>query len=233
MQAVILTGTIAGFVHVVSGADHLIAMVPAAINNPQKALKNSFSWGLGHSSGVLLLAFLAIFIKDITPLNKFSSIAEFLVGISLLIVGVFAIKNSFQLSLHSHSHKHGNGISHRHLHFHVKEQKNNKHSHVKEQKNNKHSHALTGLGLLHGIAGGSHFLAVLPALALPLTSACLYLISYLIGSLISMNLFTCLISFTTFKASQKFIKRLIALAGGLSFSLGLFWIQRSASVFLN
>ncbi len=222
MQAVILTGIVAGFVHVVSGADHLIAMAPAAINNPQKALKNSFSWGLGHSSGVLLLAFLAIFIKDITPLNKFSSIAEFLVGLSLLIVGVFAIKSSFQLSIHSHSHKHENGIAHRHFHF-----------HVKEQKSNKHSHALTGLGLLHGIAGGSHFLAVLPALALPLTSAFLYLISYLIGSLISMNLFTCLISFTTFKASQKFIKRLIAVAGGLSFSLGLFWIQRSASVFLN
>jgi len=46
MQAVILTGIVAGFVHVVSGADHLIAMTPAAINNPQKALKNSFSWGL-------------------------------------------------------------------------------------------------------------------------------------------------------------------------------------------
>ena len=224
MQAVILTGIVAGFVHIVSGADHLIAMAPAAINNPQKALKNSFSWGLGHSSGVLLLAFLAIFIKDITPFNQFSNIAELLVGISLLIVGVFAIKNSFQLSIHSHSHQHENGIAHRHFHFHVKEQKNN---------NNKHSHALTGLGLLHGIAGGSHFLAVLPALALPLTSACLYLISYLIGSLISMNLFTCLISFTSSKASQKFIKRLIALAGGLSFSLGLFWIQRSASVFLN
>ena len=222
MQAVILTGIVAGFVHVVSGADHLIAMAPAAINNPQKALKNSFSWGLGHSSGVLFLAFLAIFIKDITPLNKFSSIAEFLVGISLLVVGVFAIKNSFQLSIHSHSHKHENGIAHRHFHF-----------HVNEQKNNRHSHALTGLGLLHGIAGGSHFLAVLPALALPLTSACLYLISYLIGSLTSMNLFTCLISLTIFKASQKFIKRLIAVAGGLSFSLGLFWIQRSASVFWN
>ena len=82
MQAVIFTGIIAGFVHVISGADHLIAMAPAAINNPQKALKNSFSWGLGHSSGVLLLAFLAIFIKDITPLNKFSNIAEFLVGIN-------------------------------------------------------------------------------------------------------------------------------------------------------
>tara|TARA_B100001989_G_scaffold242229_1_gene208802 strand:+ start:109 stop:780 length:672 start_codon:yes stop_codon:yes gene_type:complete len=223
MQAVILTGTIAGFVHVISGADHLIAMAPAAINNPQKAQANSFSWGLGHSSGVLLLAFLAIFIKDITHLNKLSSFAEFLVGLSLLIVGVFAIKNSFQLSMHKHSHKHENGIAHSHFHLHYKDQKKNK----------KQSHALTGLGLLHGIAGGSHFLAVLPALALPITSACIYLISYLIGSLISMNLFTCLISFTTFHASQKFIKKLIAFAGGLSFSMGLFWIQRSALIFWN
>ena len=54
MPAVILTGIFAGCVHVVSGADHLIAMAPAAINNPQKAFKNSFSWGLGHSSGCLL-----------------------------------------------------------------------------------------------------------------------------------------------------------------------------------
>ena len=223
MQAVILTGVLAGFVHVISGADHLIAMAPSAINSPQKALKNGFSWGLGHSSGVSLLAFFAIFIKDVTPLNKLSNIAEFLVGISLLIVGVFAIKNSFQLSIHSHSHKHENGFAHRHYHFHTKEQKNN----------NKHSHALTGLGLLHGIAGGSHFLAVLPALALPIISACFYLISYLFGSLISMNLFTCLISFTTLNVGQKFIKRLISVAGGLSFSMGLFWIQRSAFIFLN
>ena len=222
MQTVILTGVLAGFVHVISGADHLIAMVPSAIKSPKKALKNGFSWGLGHSSGVLLLAFFAIFIKDIAPLNTFSNIAEFLVGISLLIVGVIAINNSFQLSMHSHSHKHENGLAHRHYHF-----------HTKEQKNNKHSHALTGLGLLHGIAGGAHFLAVLPALALPLISACFYLISYLIGSLISMNLFTCLISFTTLNVGPKFIKRLILFAGGLSFSMGLFWIQRSAFIFLN
>ena len=223
MHAVILTGILAGLIHVLSGADHLIAMAPSAINSPKIALKNSFSWGLGHSSGVVLLTVLAIFIKDITPLNNFSNIAELLVGISLLFVGVYAIKNSFQLSIHTHTHKHENGIAHRHYHFHIKEQKNN----------NKHSHALTGIGLLHGIAGGSHFLAILPALALSLTNACAYLISYLIGSLISMNLFTCLISFTTLNISQKFMKRLIAFAGGLSFSMGLFWIQKSTVLFLN
>ena len=77
----------------------------------------------------------------------------------------------------------------------------------------------------------SHFLAVLPALALPLPNAFTYLIAYITGSTLSMNLFACLISFTTFKANQKFIKRLIAFAGGLSFSMGVFWVQKS-TIFL-
>jgi hypothetical protein len=109
------------------------------------------------------------------------------------------------------------------LHFHSDDKK----------KHNKHSHALTGLGLLHGLAGGSHFLAVLPALALPLPNALAYLISYLSGSLASMVLFTCLISVTTLNAGQKFIRRLIAFAGGLSFSMGLFWVQKSTVLFLT
>ncbi|ABM72664.1 marine cyanobacterial conserved hypothetical protein [Prochlorococcus marinus str. MIT 9515] len=222
MQVVIVTGIIAGFVHVVSGADHLIAMAPSAITSPKIAAKNSISWGLGHSSGVIFLAVLAVFIKDITPLSKFSNFAEFFVGISLLIVGVFAIKNSLPLNIHSHSHQH-NGVAHHHLHFHSEAKK----------KDNKHSHALTGLGLLHGLAGGSHILAVLPALALPLISASAYLISYLIGSLASMILFTGLISLTTLNTGQKFLRRLIAFAGGLSFSMGLFWVQKSTALFLT
>ena len=222
MQVVILTGILAGFIHVVSGADHLIAMAPSAITNPKIALKNSISWGLGHSSGMIVLAVLALFIKDITPLDKFSNFAEFLVGISLLIVGVIAIKSSLQLNVHSHSHRH-DGVAHHHFHFHTKAQK----------KHNKHFHPITGLGLLHGLAGGSHFLAILPALALPISNAFVYLISYLIGSLVSMILFTCLISITTFKAGQKSIRRLIAFAGGLSFSMGLFWVEKSTALFLT
>ena len=222
MQVVILTGILAGFVHVVSGADHLIAMAPSAIMSPKFAIRNSISWGLGHSSGVVILAVLAIFIKDITPLDKFSNFAEFLVGISLLIVGIFTIKNSLNSNIHSHSHQH-NGVAHHHLHFHSKSQK----------KHNKHSHALTGLGVLHGLAGGTHFLAVLPALALPIPNAFAYLISYLIGSVASMTLFTFLISVTTLNSGQNFIRKLIAFAGGLSFSMGIFWVQKSTALFLN
>ena len=47
MQVVIVTGILAGFIHVVSGADHLIAMAPSSITSPKIAARNSISWGLG------------------------------------------------------------------------------------------------------------------------------------------------------------------------------------------
>ena len=223
MQYVISTGLIAGIIHVISGADHLIAMAPSSITSPKHALKNGLSWGLGHSSGVILLSFLAIFFKDLTHLNKFSYFAEFLVGVSLLVIGFIAIKNSFKLNIHSHLHKHNNGIFHKHFHFH--QNKNKIH--------NRHSHALTSLGILHGIAGGSHLIAVIPALALPAQEAFAYLIAYLIGSLSIMTLFTYLVSVSTLNAGNYFGKRLIGFAGGISFSMGLFWIQKSSYFFMT
>tara|TARA_B100000963_G_scaffold341779_1_gene341873 strand:- start:44 stop:715 length:672 start_codon:yes stop_codon:yes gene_type:complete len=223
MQYIISTGLVAGVIHVVSGADHLIAMAPSSITSPKDALKNGITWGLGHSSGVFLLSILAIFFKDLTHLNKFSYFAEFLVGLSLLIIGVLAIKNSFKFNIHSHKHHHKDGFSHDHLHYH-----NNK-----NKKHNRHSHALASLGILHGIAGGSHLIAVIPALALPVQEASAYLISYLIGSLFIMTFFTYLISISTFNAGQLFVKRMIAFAGGISFSMGLFWVQKSSNLFMG
>tara|TARA_Y100000589_G_scaffold309229_1_gene326493 strand:- start:1545 stop:2300 length:756 start_codon:yes stop_codon:yes gene_type:complete len=216
-------GLSAGILHVVSGADHLVAMAPSSITSPKSALKNGLSWGLGHSSGIIILSILSIFIRDIIPLERFSSIAEFLVGISLLAIGGIAIRNARNFGIHSHQHEHDNGISHKHFHYH---QNKNLHS------NN--SHALTGLGLLHGIAGGSHLVPLIFVITIPnLQGAILYLFAYLIGSLIIMSLFTYLISISTLNFGKKQINRLVAFAGGISFSVGLFWIQRSSFIFLT
>lgn len=41
----VLTGFSAGAVHVVSGADHIVAMAPSSVRKPRVALINGLAWG--------------------------------------------------------------------------------------------------------------------------------------------------------------------------------------------
>ena len=165
----IITGVAAGALHVVGGVDHLVAMAPVAMRHPRIALRNGLAWGLGHSTGVLLLSSIAILVKDLAHIERMSSFAEFSVGIALLVVGALAIRTAFGLSIHAHVHNHEDGSAHEHIHLHF----------GGRQKHNPHAHASTSLGVLHGLAGATHLVAVFPALALPPIGAVVYMAAYL------------------------------------------------------
>ena len=102
----VLTGFAAGAVHVVGGADHLVAMAPFSMRRPMQAVKSGMAWGGGHSLGVVLLGVVAIFFKDLIHVESMSAWAEFLVGVSLLVIGALAIRTAFGLELHTHDHHH-------------------------------------------------------------------------------------------------------------------------------
>ena len=214
----IITGFAAGAVHVVSGADHMVAMAPSSVRKPSVALIDGLAWGIGHSAGVLILSTLGILAKDLINIEQMSSYAEFLVGISLLIVGFLAIRTSMKVNIHMHQHMHGDEIPHKHFHF---------HSHGK-QLDRSHTHAATGLGVLHGFAGASHLVAVIPALALPLFGAFAYLFAYLLGSVFAMGCVVLGISFATSKANKMFYPFLMRSIGSLSIVTGIFWLQKTS-----
>ena len=217
----ILTGFAAGAVHVVGGADHLVAMAPFSLRQPVAALRAGLAWGAGHSLGVVLLALVAIWFKDLIHVEAMSSWAEFLVGVALLVVGALAIRTAFGLELHTHEHRHDAGAStHQHLHLHVRGQSNHR----------RHAHAASGLGLLHGLAGASHLIAVIPALALPPLGALAYLLAYLAGSIAAMAAVVVVVSLVTLKSSARLLPALVGLTGGLSIVTGAIWLQKTSSV---
>ncbi len=218
----IITGLAAGSLHVVSGADHLVAMVPRAFRKPRQAITEGLAWGLGHSTGVLILSLIAILFKDWTHLEKMSSLAEFCVGISLLIIGVFAVRASLGLNIHKHIHSHVSGDKHEHFHFHL----------YGNKKHNLHHHASASLGIIHGLAGAGHLLAVFPALALPALGALSYVISYLIGSIATMTAFVSIVSFATFRSSQRILPWMFRIAGILSIVTGIIWLQKTSVLIL-
>ena len=214
----ILTGFAAGAVHVVSGADHMVAMAPSSICKPRVALIEGLSWGIGHSAGVVILSIIGILAKDLINIELMSSYAEFLVGISLLIVGFIAIRTSLKVNIHVHQHMHGEEMPHKHFHFHS----------LGSKLHRSHTHAATGLGVLHGFAGASHLVAVIPALALPLFGALAYLFSYLLGSIFAMGCVVLGISFATSKANKMFYPFLMRSIGALSIVTGIFWLQKTS-----
>ena len=223
MIEAIFAGLVFGIVHVISGPDHFIALAPSSFSEPKTAFRNSLSWGLGHSSGLIIPIVIAFSINDNENplLEKFSSYAELLVGFALILVGIFAVKLALGLRLHSHKHEHKEGISHQHLHFHTKESLQ------------RHSHTFSGLGLLHGLAGWRHYVAILPTINDEFTTiqVSIYFISYLIGSIAIMNLFTCLLSSFSLRLGQKFVKRLVGFAGSMSIVLGFIWLQNNFILF--
>ena len=216
----ILTGFAAGAVHVVSGADHMVAMAPSTLKKPIVAFKDGLAWGIGHSAGVLILSILGILAKDLINIELMSSYAEFFVGISLLIVGALAIRTSLNVNIHMHQHMHGEEKPHKHFHFHSPGRK----------LHNSHTHAATGLGVLHGFAGASHLLAVIPALALPLFGGLVYLFAYLLGSVFAMGCVVLGISFATSKANKMFYPFLMRSVGALSIVTGIFWLQKTSNL---
>ena len=223
MIEVIGSGLIFGIGHVISGPDHLIALVPSSLSKPKAALRNSLSWGLGHSSGLIIPVIIAFSIndKDNLFLARFSSYAEILVGVTLILVGIFALKLALGLRLHSHKHEHKEGLSHQHLHFHTKETLQ------------MHSHTFSGLGLLHGLAGWRHYVSILPTVTdnFTFTQIYIYFISYLIGSIAIMVIFTFLLSRSSLRLGQKFAKRLVGFGGSISIVLGCFWLQNNLVLF--
>ena len=99
-------GLIAGVLHVLSGPDHLAALLPIAVEQPRQAVRIGVSWSLGHGLGVLVLGGVAYILRGAIDIEAASAWAEAAVGLVLLYLGVRALRASRLLATrdrHPHS----------------------------------------------------------------------------------------------------------------------------------
>jgi ABC-type nickel/cobalt efflux system permease component RcnA len=179
----VLTGLLAGVVHVLTGPDHLAAVAPIAADSRGRAWSAGLMWGIGHSSGTWLLAAVAIAFREAIRVDVVSEWSERVVGVVLIGVGLWALRRVLIGHVHAHNHTHG-GVTHVHIHAHA-------HPHAPgTARPHVHKHGALGIGTLHGLAGTSHLLGILPALALPTRSgAVVYIVAFGVGSIIAMTAF--------------------------------------------
>jgi hypothetical protein len=192
-----LAGTLAGFVHVLSGPDHLAAVAPLASEGQRGSWRAGALWGLGHSSGVIIVGLLALMLRSWLPIESLSSWSERMVGVVLIGIGLWGFHRAFRSRAQTHSHA--------------------------------HPRAAFGVGILHGLAGSSHFLGVLPALALPGLAASLgYLGGFGLGTVAAMSGFATVIGLIATRTQQRgpvATKWLLSACSTAALVVGIAWLS--------
>ena len=179
MMLVALSGAVAGIFHVLSGPDHLAAVAPLAASDRARGWRAGWTWGIGHASGVMVVAVLAVLLRDaLPPLDWISAWGERTVGGALIALGLWSLSHAARLRRTPHTH---GALRHDHVHA----QRG-----PRWRRRLGHGHASFAVGVLHGIAGSSHFFGVLPALALPTPAASFgYIAAFGIGTVAAMTAF--------------------------------------------
>lgn len=207
----VLSGALAGLVHVLSGPDHLAAVAPLAIADRRRGWLAGCTWGIGHTSGVVTIAVLAVLLRDLLPsVDLISAWSERLVGAALIAVGFWALRAALRIRTSPHAH---GPLTHEHVHVQAGPALTRRLG---------HAHASFLMGVLHGIAGSSHFLGVLPALALPTRSAALaYIAAFGVGSIVAMTGFGAALGAAPGPRTER---AFMLSAAALAFGVGATWL---------
>ena len=222
----IVSGFLAGTIHVMAGPDHLAAVAPLSMDGKESSWRTGMRWGFGHAGGVILVGLLSLGLREVLPIHALSQWAERLVGVALLGVGLWGLHKAFRNRVHVHEHTH-DGATHQHIHVHThggeshSSAEASRHSHT-------HTHAAFAIGTLHGLAGSSHFLGVLPALAFPSTAQAIsYLAAYGVGTIAAMTGFSSaigLVSQTILLKRAGAYRSLMVLFSASAMVVGGYWL---------
>lgn len=193
---VLLSGILASSLHVVSGPDHLAAVTPLAIESKNKSWSIGMAWGFGHIFGVLLIGLLFMLFREVIPVEEISQYSEQIVGLVLIVIGVWALRKVIKKSpdaAHTHNHSHKTNMR-----------------------------TSLSVGILHGLAGVSHILAIIPALALPTRfDAGMYVAGFSIGTIVAMIVYSYLLGLI---AEKSFISNKLAFLKGFRLTGSIFTI---------
>lgn len=218
-------GVAAGFLHTLAGADHLAALTPLTIG--RSYIRASFLgalWGLGHSTGQLILGLLMVLLKDrfqalVPALSKWGGTT---VGLTLLAIGALGVYESFfEQETHEQAVQtvslEGGTLSND-----TAATLGTNSSTKKEKKG--FGLATFATGIIYGLQPDALFV-IIPALALPTKiAAAAYIIMFVFGTVTAMGAYTGVIGATSAaikKSNSSMTQKLSGAASFIAIVIGL------------
>ncbi len=224
-----VAGLSAGAIHVLAGPDHLAAVAPLAADRERRPWAAGLLWGLGHAAGVVVVGLAALLLREVLPVERLSEWSERLVGLVLIAIGAWGIRQALRQSVHVHEHQH-DGSRHSHMHVHPRSADHAApHAHGAEAAHlHVQAQAAFGVGILHGLAGSAHFLGILPALAFSVRAeAVAYVAAFAVGTVAAMTLFAALIGWVARRFSRggaRLYRGLLFAFGVAAIAVGIAWL---------
>ena len=191
--AALALGIILGIRHSLD-PDHVVAVstIVSEYRNPLRSFWVGISWGLGHTTTLLIIGVVIIALRLTIP-ERMALLFEFFVGVMLVGLGAQVIYSFRQKKVHQHAHGHQEAA---HEHF---------HSHAQSPAHTPEHHEAHGVGkpflrkksylvgTVHGVAGSAALtLLVLASIESPLAGLA-YILLFGLGSVLSMGVMTILI----------------------------------------
>jgi len=194
LLAALVLGILLGSKHSLD-PDHVVAVstIVSEYKNPLRSFWVGISWGLGHTTTLLIIGIVIIALRLTIP-ERMALLFEFAVGVMLVGLGIQVIYSFRKKKVHQHAHGHEEEAHH---HF---------HSHSKSPEHVPEHHDTHGIGkpflrrksyligLVHGLAGSAALtLLVLASIESPI-AALAYIALFGVGSVLSMGIMTVIIS---------------------------------------
>ncbi len=214
----LLTGLVLGMRHAfdrdhVAAVTHFVSLEP----DPLKSAWFGLRWAIGHAVAVLVLGSLILLLGfKFDP--SFERYAELLVGVSLLVLGVWRLILLVQEGRHAHPHAHP--------------QKKHSHQHSHEPgKGHVHWFAPTLVGLVHGASGTAEVFVLIPITFISTSwLAYTYIGLFSFGCAASMSGYGYLAGRFYRRASEtgkRIYRALVVLTSLSGLVLGLVWIFKN------
>jgi cytochrome c biogenesis protein CcdA len=221
------TAFVLGLIHAID-VDHAVAVSTFVAGRPalRTAIGYGVRWGAGHSVAVLAAGSLVLALGlRIDP--RFDQWAESAVGVMLIALGLLALRSLRNLHLHGPP-AHGD---HAHLHVHGQAPTKHEHGHPTPREAHHHPRRPMLVGLLHGLAGTSGALAIVPVTLLSSWQAGLaYLVAFCVGVTSGMVLFALGLAEALRRTSARSLswgRRIGQLIALVSIITGAYWISSS------
>ncbi|TMW61121.1 hypothetical protein Poli38472_013584 [Pythium oligandrum] len=90
VPTIIATGLLLGVVHVITGPDHLSALIVLSAGSSWRSCQLGMRWGCGHSVGLIVVTAIFLAVNKQFDVDKFGTYCDFFVGLLMITLGCWS-----------------------------------------------------------------------------------------------------------------------------------------------